>query len=105
MLQRLLGYSATDAGLVAMPRGFGTLIGIQLAGFLIRYIDGRWIVGCGLVLLALGLHMMSGSNLELNRSPSLMSGGIQGMGFGLRFMWTPIKIGREWWWERVGKTV
>lgn len=90
MLQRLLGYSATDAGLVAMPRGIATLFSLQLAGWLLKYVDGRWIISCGLVLTAISMHMMAGFNLDMDRSPIIISGLVQGMGFGLTFM--PLNI-------------
>ena len=42
MLQRLFGYGVIDTGVVLMPRGIGTLISMQISGFLIgRGVDPR----------------------------------------------------------------
>ncbi len=86
MLQTLMGYSATDAGVVSMPRGLGTLASMMLAGRLIKHMDGRILVAVGLACSAISLWMMSGFSLEMDRTPIIVSGVIQGLGFGLTFM-------------------
>lgn len=86
MLQHLMGYAATDAGFASMPRGVGTMIGMIVGARLFSRIDARWLIFAGLVLTAWSLHMMSGFTLEMDRSPILISGLIQGIGLGFTVM-------------------
>jgi DHA2 family multidrug resistance protein len=86
MLQQLLGYSVYDAGLLIMPRGVGTVVGMVLAGRLAGKIDSRLVIGFGMLLLAWSLHMMTGFNLMMGSGPVIRSGVIQGFGLGLVVM-------------------
>jgi DHA2 family multidrug resistance protein len=87
MLQQLFNYSVIDTGMVLMPRGVGTLISMQLSGWLVRKgVDSRYIVGTGLIIAAISLVQMSGWSLAVDREHIVTSGLIQGLGMGLVFI-------------------
>jgi len=83
MLQRLLGYGVVDAGMMMMPRGVAMMISMMLAGRLVAKIDPRILIFGGLLISAASQFMMTGFNLEMGSWPVVLSGFIQGMGFGL----------------------
>lgn len=87
MLQRLFGYSVIATGWVLVPRGIGTLIGMQLSSVLLRKgFDPRKIVMTGFSLATLSFWQMSGWSLDIDQSFIVVSGLIQGLGMGLCFM-------------------
>jgi DHA2 family multidrug resistance protein len=63
-LQTLMGYSATDAGMVMAPGGVATLITMPFVGAALAKRDGRKIVLCGLLIGACSMFIMQGLNLQ-----------------------------------------
>lgn len=90
MLQRLMQFPVQTAGLVLAPRGLGTMAGMIIAGRLTHKLDPRMVIVGGLVLIAWSLHIMSGFNLEMDTTPILTSGFIQGLGIG--FTMLPVNL-------------
>ena len=87
MLQRLFGYSVIDTGMAMMPRGVGTLISMQISGFLIRRgADPRLLVTSGFLIAALSLWEMSTWSLAVDYQTIVWSGFVQGLGMGLVFI-------------------
>lgn len=87
-LQTLMGYSATDAGMVMAPGGVATLITMPLVGAALAKRDGRKIVFFGLLLGAASMFIMQGLNLEgafWNYTwPRIV------LGFGLAMIFVPL---------------
>ena len=83
MMQNLLGYSALLTGLVSMPRGVGTVMGLIVVGNLIGKIDSRLLLLSGLLLTALGLYIFASLNLDTDQPPMLAGAFLQGIGGGL----------------------
>ena len=86
MIETLLGYPVTQAGLVMAPRGFGTLMSTFLVGRLMSRFDPRLILVAGLAILALSMEQMSHFSLLMPGSSIVVSGFIQGFGMGLLFV-------------------
>lgn len=87
MMQHLFGYTVIDTGWALMPRGVGTLISMQLSGWLLRRgFDARPIVMTGFLLAGISLWMMSGWSLEVDNWHIVISGLVQGLGMGLVFI-------------------
>lgn len=63
-LQTLMGYSATDAGMVMAPGGVATLITMPFVGAALAKRDGRKIVLLGLIIGAISMFIMQGLNLQ-----------------------------------------
>ena len=87
-LQTLMGYSATDAGMVMAPGGVATLITMPLIGAALAKRDGRKIVFFGLLLGAASMFIMQGLNLQgafWNYTwPRIV------LGFGLAMIFVPL---------------
>src|SRR3546814_15281640 len=71
MLQRLLGYNATDAGFATMPRGVGVILSMLVVGRLIKHVDGRLLITLGMLINAYSLWLMAGFSLEMDRDPEI----------------------------------
>jgi MFS transporter, DHA2 family, multidrug resistance protein len=82
MLQQLMGYPVLTTGLVTMPRGIGTMIGMFLVGRLINRVDAKILVALGMGLIAVGLWQMTHFSLQMGEGPVIVSGLVQGFGFG-----------------------
>jgi DHA2 family multidrug resistance protein len=66
MLEALFGYDAFHAGLVLSPAGIFTIVAIVIVGVLLgRGADARWLIGCGLLIVAAGNFWMSLMNLDI----------------------------------------
>ena len=87
-LQNLMGYSATDAGMVLAPGGVATLITMPFIGAALVKRDGRKIVMIGLLIGALAMFLMQRLNLEASYwsfvSPRVV------LGFGLAMIFVPL---------------
>jgi DHA2 family multidrug resistance protein len=87
-LQNLMGYSATDAGMVLAPGGVATLITMPFVGAALAKRDGRKIVMIGLLIGSLAMFLMQRLNLEASYwsfvSPRVI------LGFGLAMVFVPL---------------
>ncbi|HKX91662.1 MAG TPA: DHA2 family efflux MFS transporter permease subunit [Sphingomicrobium sp.] len=86
LLQNMYGYSVLQSGILTAPRGIGTLISMLIAGRLTGRIDARLLVGIGVVLMGVSLHMMTGFAIDQPSTPVVTSGVVQGLGLGLIFV-------------------
>lgn len=87
-LQNLLGYTATQSGLVMSPGGVGTLVCMPIVGYLVGKIDARYMIVFGLVLLGVSMFMQAGFNLEIGYWDIVIPRIV--MGIGLAFLFVPI---------------
>ncbi|HEY8593765.1 MAG TPA: DHA2 family efflux MFS transporter permease subunit [Devosiaceae bacterium] len=86
LLQGLMGYPVITTGMIMAPRGIGTMVAMMVVGRLVRMVDARILVLIGLTMTAYSLYMMSGFTPQMDMTPVIVSGVIQGMGFGLVFV-------------------
>jgi DHA2 family multidrug resistance protein len=86
MLQNQLRYPVILTGLVTMPRGIGTLVGMIVVGRMIKHFDPRLVMAAGLVLTAWSLWQMTHFSLGMGSWPVILSGIIQGAGVGLVYV-------------------
>ncbi|MBE7217899.1 MAG: DHA2 family efflux MFS transporter permease subunit [Caulobacteraceae bacterium] len=66
LLQQVLGYTATNAGLAMTVGGIATIVVMPLVGFLSSRVEARWLLGFGLVVEALALLNMCGLDTTLS---------------------------------------
>jgi DHA2 family multidrug resistance protein len=85
-MQTLLGYPVMTAGWILAPRGMGTMLAMFMVGRLITRVDTRYLMAFGYTLLALTLNDMARFTLDVPFDHLLLSGFIQGMGFGFCFV-------------------
>jgi DHA2 family multidrug resistance protein len=86
LLQGLLGFSTIQSGLMMMPRGLAMAASMLLAGRLVDRIDPRLLIGCGVVVAAIGQYLMTGLTTEMDQRPIIIAGFVQGAGLGLTFL-------------------
>src|ERR1700683_3153631 len=85
-MQELLGYSASKAGLVMAPRGFGTMASMLLLGTIARRgFDNRILILIGFSFVAMAMWRMSGLNLQSDTLHIIYPTIMQGIGTGLVF--------------------
>jgi DHA2 family multidrug resistance protein len=84
--QNLLGYPILTAGFVLGSRGIGTLIAMTAVGRLLKFIEARTLVFCGLSLTAITLYEMVGFTTDSSTYTIVVTGIIQGAGLGLVFV-------------------
>jgi DHA2 family multidrug resistance protein len=66
LLQSLFGYNATVSGLVLSPAGIFAIITLLIVGALLgRGVDARYLMGGGLITMALGNFWMAHLNLQI----------------------------------------
>ncbi len=86
MLQGLLGYPASLAGLLLAPSGIGTMLAMFVVGRLVGKLDVRLLVGVGFGVTALSLWQMTRYNLAITQTQIIWPSIIQGIGLGLIFV-------------------
>ena len=85
-LQTLMGYSATDAGMVLAPGGVATLITMPFVGAMLQKRDGRKIVLTGLIIGATAMFIMQRLNLEASYWSFVWPRVILGIGLAMIFV-------------------
>jgi DHA2 family multidrug resistance protein len=90
MLQQLMNYPVFTTGLVVSPRAFGSMLAMFFVARVINRIDNRLIILLGLVLTAFAMWQMTQFSLDMDATPIVVSGLIQGFGLGCTFV--PLNI-------------
>ncbi len=86
--QTLLGYTATQAGLVLSPGGVAIMLLMPLVGFLLGRYDARWMIALGLFIGAVGLYLMTHWDLQVDFKTVMLTRVVQAS--GLAFLFVPI---------------
>jgi DHA2 family multidrug resistance protein len=87
MMQTLMGYSPTKAGLILSPAGLFTMVEVPIIGYLLtRGVDPRLLIALGLSIVAGSTLWMSGLNLSAAPSSILWPRVYQSMGSGMMFV-------------------
>ena len=86
--QSLLGYTATEAGLMLSPGGLSMLLFMPLVGTLVSRVDVRWMVVGGLATTALSLFLFSRVDLDVDFATLAWLRVLQTS--GLAFLFIPI---------------
>jgi DHA2 family multidrug resistance protein len=86
LLQNLLDYPVLTAGLLMAPRALGTLASTAMLKPMLRFLDGRAVMGCGFAVTSFAILSMSHFYLQMDNSLLLWSGILLGLGVGLSFV-------------------
>ena len=86
--QQLLGYTATQAGLVISPGGFAIMLMMPIVGRLVGIVDPRLLICAGIATSAAALWHMSGFDLGVDYWTLAVARIYQAM--GLAFLFIPI---------------
>jgi len=89
-LQILGNYPVETAGLVMAPRGLGTMAAMMIAGRLSNKVDGRLLMGLGIVVLAWSLYQMTGWTPAVSEWTIIVNTTLQGAGLG--FVFVPLQV-------------
>lgn len=88
LLQQVLGYTATNAGLALTAGGLATLVMMPLAGFLSSRVDPRFLIGFALVAQGVAMWNMAGLNTQMSFHDAAVARMIQS--FALPFVFVTI---------------
>ena len=88
LLQEVLGYTATNAGLALTAGGLATLVMMPLAGFLSSRVDPRILIGFAMIMQGIALWNMAGLNSQISFDDAAMARMIQS--FALPFVFVTI---------------
>lgn len=89
-LQTLLGYTALLSGLVLSPGGIIVVIMLPLVGQLLTRFEARWLVICGVVIVAASLFHMAKFTLDIDFHAAMMARIYQSA--GMAFLFVPINV-------------
>lgn len=90
MMQQLMGYSAIQAGLAIMPRGFGSVIAFFIVPWVAPLVGPRRTILLGMLINAVSLWQMGHFDLAMTAEPIQVSGFLQG--FGSALMFNPLSV-------------
>jgi len=85
-MQSLLGFPIQTAGLLLGSRGVGTLLTMMVAPRLMKTVETRYLILCGLLLTGGALYYMTGFSLDVTQQTIVVSSIVQGIGLGLLFV-------------------
>jgi DHA2 family multidrug resistance protein len=88
LLQEVLGYTATDAGLALTMGGLATLFMMPLSGFLTSRVDPRYLIALALAIQGVALWNMSTLDTQMSFANAAVARLIQSV--GLPFLFIPI---------------
>ncbi len=87
-VQELMGYTATQAGLVISPGGIAVMMMMPLVGFLVSRVDARWLIAVGFTTLSAALFTMH--TIDTYASYSYVAWMRVFQASGLAFLFVPI---------------
>ncbi len=85
-MQTLLGYPIQTAGFLLGSRGVGTLLTMMAAPRLMRLVESRYLILCGLLLSGGTLYVMTGWSFDTTQYTIVTTSIVQGVGLGLLFV-------------------
>ena len=86
LLETLFGYDTYHAGLVLSPSGLFALLAIIVSGRLLGVgLDGRWLIGLGLLVMAASGYWMSQMNLDISPGQVIWPRNVLILGLGMVF--------------------
>jgi DHA2 family multidrug resistance protein len=85
-MQNVIGYPILTAGLLLAARGIGTLAAMIMVGRLLKLIEARYLVLCGLLLATFTLNQMVGFTDQTSSRTIVVASVVQGFGLGLVFV-------------------
>src|SRR5208282_2216079 len=86
LMQELLGYTATHAGITNLPRGLASFMFMPLVGYLTGKVDARKLLGAGFLATAFAMYRISLFSLGVASSNFWVPLLLQGAGLGLIFV-------------------
>jgi len=87
MMQTLMGYAATQAGMVLSPAGLATMVEMPIIGILLgRRLDPRLLIAGGLLIVATAGFWMSTLSLQMAPSNMIWARVVQVLGAGMMFV-------------------
>jgi len=87
-LQSLLGYSATQSGMVLSPGGIVVMLLMPVVGMLISKVQPRYLIAFGLMMMGVGMWIMAGWNLQIAFGNAVKARMVQSV--GMAFLFVPI---------------
>ncbi len=86
MTEGLLGYPVILTGWVLAPRGIAAMLSMSITGWLIRFVDPRWIILLGIMITCAGTYICTFYNLAMSSDWIILPMMIQGFGLGMVFV-------------------
>lgn len=86
LMQELLGYTATHAGVTNLPRGLASFLFMPVVGILVGRIDSRKLLAFGMIATAFAMFAVSFFSLEVGFWNFWWPLMLQGAGLGLIFV-------------------
>src|SRR5690242_19319760 len=86
LMQELLGYTATHAGITNLPRGLASFLFMPIVGILTGKVDARKLLAVGLTATAIAMFLVSTFSLDVGFWNFWWPLMIQGAGLGLIFV-------------------
>jgi MFS transporter, DHA2 family, multidrug resistance protein len=86
LMQELLGYTATHAGVTNLPRGMASFMAMPFVGILIGKVDARRLLATGLFFSAVAMFMLSRMSLDVGFWNFWVALTLQGTALGLVFV-------------------
>jgi DHA2 family multidrug resistance protein len=84
--QELMRFSATESGIVLLPRTIAMMIASPIVGRLYNQVRPSWLVAFGMVMTALGCWMQSDINLATSTADLIWPLAVTGIGFAFLFV-------------------
>ncbi len=86
LVQRLFGYTATQAGLVITPGGLSIILIMPVVGRLVSIFDSRHLIAIGLAITAMALFRMTSFDLDTDYATFMWARIYQALGLSLLFI-------------------
>ncbi len=88
-VQQLLGYDATEAGLILMPGGFAVMVLMPLAGYLVRKVQPKYLITFGFIISTFAMYHLTSFDTEVSFDTIMLARVYQAV--ALPFLFVPIQ--------------
>ncbi len=90
LMQTLMGYTATESGVVLFPGGMAVLMLMPVVGWMLNRAESRWLVAFGFILAAVGMTLLAHMSLDVGRSTPVYDWIVSRS--GMAFLWVPMNV-------------
>ena len=86
LMQKVMGYTILDTGILLIPRGLGMMLGMALAPRILQHVNTRLLLFVSVIIMTIGIYPFAFLNVQAPAEILTMPPFLHGVGIGLTFV-------------------
>lgn len=86
LMQKVMGYTILDTGVLLIPRGLGMMLGMALAPRILQHVNTRLLLLISVIIMTIGIYPFAFLNVQAPADILTMPPFLHGIGIGMTFV-------------------